>query len=203
MNAPQALAGPRLTRAERNEAVRRRLFEAAAKIVGELGYAEASVARMTEHAGVAQGTFYNHFASRQALLDELLPTLGLEMARFIQERTAEIAPERERENARFRAFFDFLREKPGFLRILNEAEFAAPDAYRRHIDNMAGPFLRMLVRARERGEIADFADDQLEVVVHMLMGARSYLSQRYAAGEPPEAVFAAYARLLNGGLFAR
>lgn len=198
----KAAAVRKPSRAERNEAVRARLFAAAATIVGELGYAEASVARITAQAGVAQGTFYNHFESRQALLDELLPTLGREMARAIQDRTAAIRPERAREVARFRAFFDYLRDNPGFLRILNEAEFAAPKAYQAHIDNIAGPYRRILMRARERGETGAFSDAEIEVVVHILMGARSYLSQRFAASQPvDEAVFGAYAKLLERGLF--
>ncbi|WP_299104437.1 helix-turn-helix domain-containing protein [uncultured Bradyrhizobium sp.] len=32
--------------------------------LGRYGYAEASVARITDEAGVAQGTFYNHFENR-------------------------------------------------------------------------------------------------------------------------------------------
>ena len=40
-------------------------------IVGELGYAGASVALITARADVAQGTFYNYFESRQDLLDQL------------------------------------------------------------------------------------------------------------------------------------
>lgn len=182
--------------------MRRRLFEAAARIVGELGYAEASVARITALAGVALGTFYNHFPSRQALMDELLPTLGQEMARFIQEQTEAIQPESAREVARFRAFFDYLRDNPGFLRILNEAEFAAPAAFHRHIENMAGPYERILKRARDRGELGPFSNGEIEVVVHILMGARGYLSQRFAASDPvDEIVFSAYAKLLEHGLF--
>jgi AcrR family transcriptional regulator len=191
-----------MTRAERNADVKRRLFDAARQIVGELGYAEASVARITDMAGVAQGTFYNHYASRQALLDSLLPAVGQEMAHFIQERTEAIRPEAAREVARFRAFFDYLGENAGFLRILNEAEFAAPEAYRQHMDNMAAPFQRILGRARERGELQAYSDVELEVVVHILMGARSYLSQHYGPGPVDERVFSAYARLLEGGLFA-
>lgn len=192
----------KMTRAERNEDVKRRLFDAARKIVGELGYAEASVARITEMAGVAQGTFYNHFENRQTLLDSLLPTLGQEMARYIQKRTEAIQPEAARESARFRAFFDYLGENEGFLRILNEAEFAAPDAYRQHIDNMASPFQRILGQARDRGELGEFSDPELEVVVHILMGARSYLSQHFGATKPMDHVFTAYARLLGSGLFS-
>ena len=191
------------SRAERGQAVRRRLFDAAAQIVGERGYAEASVARITQAAGVAQGTFYNHFASRQALLDTLLPELGQQMARAIQDRTAAIRPEAQRELARFEAWFEYLAENPGFLRILNEAEFAAPDAFRHHIANIAGPYRRILIRARDRGELGAFSDSELEVVVHMLMGARSYLGQRFGPAQPPDgAVMRAYARLLACGLFS-
>ena len=182
--------------------MKRRLFEAAARIVGELGYAEASVARITKQAGVAQGTFYNHFSSRRALLDELLPALGREMARYIQDRTETIRPESLREVARFQAFFEYLRENPGFPRILNEAEFAAPAAFHRHMENMAAPYQRILKRARSRNELGSFSDAELEVIAHILMGARSYLSQRYtssAAGD--DAVFSAYAKLLQNGLF--
>ena len=200
MNIQAAIRKP--SRAERNQAVRQRLFDAAARIVGERGYAEASVARITAEAGVAQGTFYNHFASRQALLDSLLPELGQQMAHVIQSRTAMVSPEAARELARFQAWFDYLSENPGFLRILNEAEFSAPEAFHRHIANIAGPYHRILIRARDRGELAPFSDAELEVVVHMLMGARSYLGQRFGPQQPPGgAVMSAYARLLAGGLF--
>ncbi|HYG25489.1 MAG TPA: TetR/AcrR family transcriptional regulator [Caulobacteraceae bacterium] len=196
----------KLSRRERNEEVRRSLFKAAGDIVGERGYEEASISRITERAGVALGTFYNHFASRQELLDQLLPTIGEEMIEFIRQRTLDVRPERERELARFRAFFEFLVENPGFLRILNEAEFSAPDAYRQHIENVSLPYHRILRRARAAGEIRSFTDAELEAVVHILIGARSYLSQRYSYAKdgarlPDEAMFDAYAKLLIGGLF--
>src|ERR1700676_4989930 len=92
---------PKLSRAERNEEVKRRLFDAAAKVVGRLGYAEASVARITELADVAQGTFYNHFENRQELLDHLLPAIGRRMVNFIQERVDSAASGAEKETARF------------------------------------------------------------------------------------------------------
>src|SRR3979411_1546285 len=77
----------KLNRVERNAWTKRKIFDAATRIVGKYGYAEASVARITEEAGVAQGTFYNHFENRQQLLDQLLPKIGIDMVRFIRERT--------------------------------------------------------------------------------------------------------------------
>lgn len=197
-----AAAPRKMTRQERNADVRQRLFGAAAAIVGERGYDEASIARITDRAGVALGTFYKHFPTRQALLDELLPMLGKEMIAFIQAQVDAIGPELEREIARFAAFFDYLHREPGFLRILNEAEFAAPEAFRRHIDNVAIPFHRILMRARDRGEVRAMSDGELEAIVHMLIGARGYLSQRYAGAGPIDGdVLSAYATLMRCGLF--
>ena len=199
---------PKLSRAERNDEVKRRLFDAAAKVVGRLGYAEASVARITELADVAQGTFYNHFENRQQLLDQLLPTIGLQMIAFIQERTTATVPRSERETEGLRAFFEFLRVVPEFLRILNEAEVFAPHGYQRHLDNIATAYVRSLKRGRSAGDVDDYTDQELEVIVHILMGARSYLCQRYAYTEGsthavPEYVISAYEKLLGSGLFRR
>src|SRR5260370_7968862 len=93
----------KLNRVERNAWTKRKIFDAATRIVGKYGYAEPSVARITEEAGVAQGTFYNHFENRQELLDQLLPKIGLDMVRFTPDRTGTAhAPTPEIE--RFSAF---------------------------------------------------------------------------------------------------
>jgi AcrR family transcriptional regulator len=198
----------KLTRSEKNDDVKRRLFAAAAKVVGRHGYADASVARITEIAGVAQGTFYNHFGNRQELLEQLLPVIGQQMVVFIRARIDEAGSEIEKEVARFRAFFDFLQETPEFLRILNEAEVFAPAGYQRHLDNISTAYVRLLKRARGPGKVGDYSDEELEVIVHVLMGARGYLSRRYAYGEGgakavPDHVYSAYERLIGSGLMAR
>ena len=195
----------KLNRAERNAWTKRKIFDAATKIVGKYGYAEASVARITEEAGVAQGTFYNHFENRQELLDQLLPTIGLDMVRFIRARTG-TADAAQQEIERFSAFFDFIREVPEFLRILNEAEFFAPIGYLKHLDNISTAYVRILRRARLAGAINDFSDDEFEAIVHMFMGARGYLSRRYSYSggkvtAVPDHVLSAYQKLVTRGLF--
>src|ERR1700694_2528984 len=156
---PEAAAGKltKLNRAERNAWTKRKIFDAATKIVGKYGYAEASVARITEEAGVAQGTFYNHFENRQELLDQLLPMIGTEMVRFIRERTGTAHAARQ-EIERFGAFFDFIREVPEFLRILNEAEFFAPVGYQKHLDNISTAYVRILKRAPAGGGGEEFLE---------------------------------------------
>lgn len=195
----------KLNRVERNAWTKQKIFDAATRIVGRYGYAEASVARITEQAGVAQGTFYNHFDNRQALLDQLLPKIGQDMVRFIRERTGTAHAARQ-EIERFGAFFDFIREVPEFLRILNEAEFFAPSGYQKHLDNISTAYVRILKRARLAGAIHDFSDEEFEAIVHMFMGARGYLSRRYsfqdgAVTPVPDQVISAYRKLITRGLF--
>lgn len=195
----------KLNRVERNAWTKQKIFDAATKVVGKYGYAEASVARITEEAGVAQGTFYNHFENRQELLDQLLPKIGIDMVHFIRERTGSGHAARQ-EIERFDAFFEFIREVPEFLRILNEAEYFAPIGYQKHLDNIATAYVRILRRARLAGAIVDFSDEEFEAIVHMFMGARGYLSRRYsyAGGKVtavPEHVISAYQKLVTRGLF--
>src|SRR6201996_4503678 len=195
----------KLNRVERNAWTKQKIFEAATKVVGKHGYAEASVARITEEAGVAQGTFYNHFENRQELLEQLLPTIGLDMVRFIRARTGTADAARQ-EISRFSAFFAFIREVPEFLRILNEAEFFAPIGYQKHLDNVSTAYVRILRRARVTGAIIDFSDDEFEAMVHMFMGARGYLSRRYSYSggnvtAVPDHVISAYQKLITRGLF--
>ena len=195
----------KLNRVERNAWTKQKIFEAATKVVGKYGYAEASVARITEQAGVAQGTFYNHFVNRQELLDQLLPKIGMDMVRFIRDRTSTGHAARQ-EIERFAAFFDFIREVPEFLRILNEAEFFAPRGHQKHLKNVATAYIRILQRAREAGSVVDYSDEEFEAIVHMLMGARGYLSLRYSYAEDggvvdvPQHVRTAYEKLITRGL---
>jgi AcrR family transcriptional regulator len=203
--SPAARKVTKLNRLERNAWTKQKIFDAATKVVGKYGYAEASVARITEEAGVAQGTFYNHFENRQELLDQLLPKIGTDMVRFMRARTGTAQTARE-EIERFTAFFDFIHEIPEFLRILNEAEFFAPIGYQKHFDNISTAYVRILKRARLAGTISDFSDEEFEAIVQMLMGARGYLSRRYSysggtVAAVPDHVISAYQKLITRGLF--
>jgi AcrR family transcriptional regulator len=199
-------APSRSRRQEKAEQVRLALFDAAARVVGKYGYADASVARITTLAGVAQGTFYNYFASRQDLLDQLLPAMGEEMLAHIAAEVRGVPDEVAREEKRFRAFFAFLQKRPAFLRILNEAEVYAPKAFRAHLANIAADYRRALERAKARGGLPGFAGEEIEPLVFLLMAARSYTSLRYAQGPagrvkaPPESLIRAYVKLMRHGL---
>ncbi|RAH98468.1 TetR/AcrR family transcriptional regulator [Acuticoccus sediminis] len=177
---------------------------AAARVVGRYGYAATSIARVTEEAGVAHGTFYNYFEDRQALFDSLLPEVGRAMTDDIVAQIADASSGLEREVARFRAYCRYLQQNPGFYRILYEAEVFAPKAHEAHIQRITEGYVRSLSRAMEAGDIPEMPADELEAVVTVLLGARAYIAMRYIkSGTVPQAALDAYTRLVSKGLFER
>lgn len=205
-------AGPQLhqrpakkPRAERVKENRRALERAAAEIVGERGYEATSIARITERAGLAHGTFYRYFESRQDLFDQLLPDIGNELIDFLKSRTSGANNVMDVEERGLRGFFDFLQANPGFYRLLNEAEVAAPSAFEHHIKNLAAHYVASLERSRARGELSGFEARELEVLAFVLMAARFYIYLRFSktADGPqpiPDWVVDTYMKFITHGL---
>lgn len=193
-------------RLEKSEATRESLLKAAAEVVGEVGYANASIVLITQRAGVAQGTFYNYFESRQEILDALLPALGRNMLTYIKKGALGGHSFAELEERAFRGFFSFLLETPHFFRILNEAEHFAPEGHAQHFDNVSSQYIRFLKHSLDRGEFPAYREDELETIVYILMSARAYLALRYGHGESstreplPDAVAQTYMKLVRYGL---
>lgn len=202
--AAQPRPRKRLTREERAPDAREEIFAAAAKVVGEHGYAKASISLITEEAGIAQGTFYLYFKNRQALFDELLPHVGTGMLHFVGERVKGAKDIYDMEEKAFRAFFKYLEKNPGFIRVLNEAEMAAPAAHRKHFELLASHYVESLRRGIASKEIRNFDREELETIAYMLMAARSYLHLRYlrsakGARTLPEKVVKTYMKLVREG----
>ena len=193
------------SRSERARLIREALFNAAGEVVGERGYQDASISLITQRAGVAQGTFYNHFESRQDILDQLLPALGKAMLQHVGECSREGSSFIDREIRGFRGFFSFLKTQPHFFRILNEASSFAPKGYQAHLEMVMEGYMRFLRKGCQTGEVPNFSDRELEVVAYVLMGARLYLGH-YATQDDehdqdvPDWVVEAYRKLVTHGL---
>jgi AcrR family transcriptional regulator len=194
-----------MTRADKLAATRSKLMVAATEIVGAEGYGNASVAKITARARVAQGTFYNYFESQQDLFDQLLPELGTQLLDHIRSRIAGGPEGLKREETGFRAFFEFLAETPEFYRVLNEAETFSPKAFRDHMSNMIRGYRRALQHNQERGGLPGYSADELEVIVCILLGARNYLAHHFMVrtghvGPVPDWIARAYMKFVAGGV---
>jgi AcrR family transcriptional regulator len=202
--AAKKVTSKRFTRQERAENLKKKIFEAAAKVVGVFGYAEASIGRITDEAGIAQGTFYLYFESRQALFDVLLPHVGEDMVLFIGNKVKGSQTFFEVEERGFRAFFEYLRLNPWFFRVLNEAEVAAPVAHAAHMKLLTDRYVKSLSRSVEKGEIKNFATEELETLAYLFQAARSYLYLCHIKGKKrkklPDAVVETYMKIIRNGL---
>lgn len=171
---------PKKTRAEKAKENREKLLHAAAEIVGLYGYTDASVARIVEKAGLAQGTFYLYFESRQDLFDQLLPEVGREALTYIKEQVGDTPDFITMERRGLRAFFAYAVKNPAFIRIFTEAESASPLAYRKYTSNRTGRFLDTITAAWRRGEIKGYSQRELGVLAQVMIASRTYLYQHYA-----------------------
>jgi AcrR family transcriptional regulator len=98
----------------RLEVQRTRLFEAAAAVFAQVGYADASAEAISREAGMSKATFYEHFANKEecllALFDEASVQVIAEMGAASEQR--EFATYDERVRAGVRAFLGTLMANP-------------------------------------------------------------------------------------------
>src|SRR5919112_6570831 len=154
-----AVSAEKAPRTERGRRTVRKLLEAAAQEFGRRGYHDAAINGITARAGVALGTFYTYFESKE----EVFRALVRDMSRATRAHVAEAvkgAPDRlAAERLGLEAFIAFVRQHPELYRIVEEAQFVAHDAYREHYLTFADAYRRNLSGARGRGEIADGPDE--------------------------------------------
>ncbi len=145
---------PTGTTTERGKRTRRRLLDAAEEVFAEHGYHDASVARIVERAGVAQGTFYIYFPSKQEIFAQLVGDLNSRMREAMSKGVAAGGGDRfDAERRGFAAFFQFAAEHPALYRVIREAEFVAPEAMHRHYEKLVDGYSRGLAAAMEVGEV--------------------------------------------------
>lgn len=162
-------------RAERRAATRRKLLEAAAKVIGRHGFNGCSVARVTSRARVAHGTFYLYFRSQQEMFDQILPILGGEMLASIAAAVGHATDPVEVERSGFAANAKYVVENPFMNRVTTEARLFTPKAYATFIDGIIDRYFRSFQRTIQRGRLANADEAQLRLVAGMIVNMRETL----------------------------
>ena len=164
-------------RTERGRKTLRKLLDASAIEFGEKGFHEASVSSITRRAGVALGSFYTYFDSKDALFRALV----LDMSENVRTSArAAISPDMGAlaiERAALTAFLEFASEHKEVYRIIDEAEFVDPESYRTHYETIAARIGERLKAGVEAGE---FREDLGEVEAWAVMGMNVFVGLRFA-----------------------
>jgi AcrR family transcriptional regulator len=180
-----ATVSDKTPRTERGRKTLRRLLDAAAAEFGERGFHEASVSSITSRAGVALGSFYTYFDSKEEVFTALVRDMSAQVRDrvrpFIEAAPDQIAAER----AGLESFLRFVRDHKEIYRIIDEAEFVDHASYRLHYESTAERMARRLSAGAERGELRS---DIEEIHAWALMGMNVFLGLRYGVWSDKEDV---------------
>ncbi|MEF3115615.1 MULTISPECIES: TetR/AcrR family transcriptional regulator [Streptomyces] len=105
----------------RRQTTRRKLFEAAVTLIAEQGFSSTTVDEIAERAGVAKGTVYYNFASKNELFEELLRH-GIELLATSLQEAADASADRggtrvDALDAMIRAGLDFIARYPALTQL--------------------------------------------------------------------------------------
>ena len=174
---PELNNPPKTTRGARTV---RKLLDAAQEEFGSKGFHEASVAGITTAAGTAQGTVYIYFKSKEELFRTLVFDLGRRLRDFLGENVDAEADRLTAEAQGMTAFIRFVRLYPNLYRIVLEAQFVDPEAFRLYFQDFGAAYRTRCEAAAARGEIR-LQDADAESWA--LMGISLFLGLRYGIWE--------------------
>ena len=138
------------------DATRRRLRSAALELFVEQGEAETTTRDLAKKAGIAEGTIYRHFESKDELVRDLFQDhyfrFGAELNRIQAETPGGI-------DAKLRAMIEFMcrlyDEEPTLYRFLLLVQHTALPNIRTAPTSPAVIFRALIARAIEQGEIPE------------------------------------------------
>ena len=166
----------------------RTIQEAALRVIGSKGLADATIQEIANEAGVAKGTIYLYFESKEDLVRRTAE-LALAELRTRLEATVDVPrplPEQIRSLVRAKIeFFDAHRE---FFRIYLAASKGDMDRDRRQTPEYQRNLQRwaaVLTEAMDRGEIRRM--DPLRLTAFMAEGVNAIVLRRLTEEDPPGA----------------
>jgi AcrR family transcriptional regulator len=161
---------------ERGARTRQRLLDAAEQVFADVGYHDASIVKITESAGVAQGTFYLYFESKKQVFDELVRDLNRRVRHAMKEASSQGQTRLEAEVLGFAAYFRFTAEHKALYRIIRQAEFVSPEMLRYHYERLSEGYVEALREARDSGEVGEIDP---KVTAWALMGMGELIGLRW------------------------
>jgi AcrR family transcriptional regulator len=192
-------------RTARGERTLRKILDAARSEFGERGFSESSIVAITQRAGVALGTFYTYFNSKEEVFQALVRDMSTQVRDHVAPAFNEAEDALDGERRALESFLDFAREHRDVYRIIDEAEFVDFAAYREHYETTAMRIAARLIAGRDHGEISRaYSDKELEMLAWAIMGANVFLGLRFSvwSSEESKRVADAASKLLRSGLGA-
>ncbi len=195
-----AASAGKAPRTDRGRRTLRAILDAAAIEFGERGFHETSISGITRRAGVALGSFYTYFDSKDAVFRALVRDMSDQVRDHVTPHIRAAPDQIAAERAGLLGFIAFVRGHKEIYRIIDESEFVDPASFHAHYATTADRITQRLKAAAERGEVRR---DISEIHAWAIMGMNVFLGLRYgvwAEDLSPETVADAIAQLLAHGI---
>ncbi|MGO4613230.1 TetR/AcrR family transcriptional regulator [Nocardia sp. 2YAB30] len=145
------------------EARRRQIIASAVEVISEVGYGNASLARIAEHAGISKGVISYHFEGKDDLMTQLVIQLYVSAAQYIAPRVAAAVGPRDRLLAYIESNLAFIDTNTKYVAALidvvtnlRDAEghprFASADGER----DIIVPLVDIMSEGQRIGEFGEF-----------------------------------------------
>lgn len=155
-------------RTERGRKTLRAILDAAAAEFGEKGFHEGSISGITQRAGVALGSFYTYFDSKDEVFRALVRDMSAQVRDYVGPQVQEARDELDAERIGLETFLRFVRTHKEIYRIIDESEFVDQESYRLHYSNSVERIRLRLEAGAARGEVrADVSEIHAWAVMGM------------------------------------
>ncbi|QRX92398.1 TetR/AcrR family transcriptional regulator [Streptomyces noursei] len=193
--------------APRRTSTRRRLFDAAVTLIAEQGFSATTVEEIADRAGVAKGTVYYNFSSKNVLYEELLrdgvDLLADSLRTAADDTVARGGTRVDALDAMIRAGLDFIAGSPALTQLYVAELWRTNRTWRATLTSVRGRALAVVesvlhdaVRTRELSDELDIpltASALLGMVLVAALDWQSFQPQRSV-----EEVHAALSQLVQG-----
>lgn len=159
-----------------DEARRKQLVECAIEVIAEEGFAQASLARIAQRAGVAKSVVLYHFANKDEVVEQVLTAVAMASAEALPERIAAAGTVRDKLRVIIESLVGFIdahrkhalagletwnltRSLPGRLRLVAERTGGVDD------------IRRLFVEGQQNGEFGEFDPHVLAVMFRQAIDA--------------------------------
>ena len=174
--APEQASDGKTPRTARGQRTLRKILDAASVEFGDRGFHEAGITHITQRAGVALGTFYTYFDSKEAVFRALVRHFSDQVRDGATVALAGSPDQLSAEHRGLEWFLNFAREHKEIYRIIDQAEFVDPDVFRFHYETTVERIRKRLEAAAQRGEVRS---DVGEIHAWAIAGMNVFLGLRF------------------------
>lgn len=162
----------------KRERTQAQLLHAAVSVICERGLHAGTMQQVAQAAGVTTATLYNHFGTRETLVERLAATLARTLCRVINDSHGQVTDAAERMAIGQRRYVRLAAESPAWALLLLDVMNASP-AVLREIEHYPLADLRLGVKQKK------FKVTSEAIAMDAISGVCSNAMRRVARGQAP------------------